>query len=493
MRRGFGAWPTLAATLPGQSESQPTGQVDWPSRTKVSALALTQIVTAPPVSVGDALQTEWRLPETFGGSFPSPDLVAAAAGLLTPARSWTGLEGPRWRLTVGPGMVRVSSTDAARAERSHERARRHTQARQDLATQDLLVPVRAAAAESTLEAAFTAASSGLSSDWSAVDAAEADHSFYLQRAAYLERDDAPDPARITSWSRKSRSMMVRRLAELDYSPLFAGGGVPAMLTLTYPGDWEEVAGSARACKLHVDAFKMRFKRAWGVPLVGVWKREFQRRGAPHYHLLMVPPRGQVNGEGFAVWVSRVWAEVVAHPDPDQRLLHRAAGTGVDFAEGMRARDPKRLAVYFSKHGAYGSKEYQNEAPALWTEAGSVGRFWGYWGLERATKTVEVTAVEALAAARVLRRWQRSNGFRAEVKVWRQTVDTTTGEVTGGRFRRSHVRVGARMRGHRGFAVVNDGPATLSTLAGYLDGVRVAAQDAELAAWRDSPARLSRLG
>ena len=40
--------------------------------------------------------------------------------------------------------------------------------------------------------------------------------------------------------------------------------------------------------------------------------------------------------------------------PDVARLHRAAGTGVDYAEGARARDPKRLAIYFLKESLGGA-------------------------------------------------------------------------------------------------------------------------------------------
>jgi hypothetical protein len=38
----------------------------------------------------------------------------------------------------------------------------------------------------------------------------------------------------------------RTFAELDDTPLVEGGRVPAMVTLTYPGDWESVAPKAPA-------------------------------------------------------------------------------------------------------------------------------------------------------------------------------------------------------------------------------------------------------
>jgi hypothetical protein len=50
---------------------------------------------------------------------------------------------------------------------------------------------------------------------------------------------------------------------------------------------------------------------------------------------------------FRRWLSITWADIVAHPDPEQRRRHRIAGTGVDYAEGIRLTDPRRMAVYFA--------------------------------------------------------------------------------------------------------------------------------------------------
>lgn len=408
-------------------------------------------------------------------AFPSSDLVRAAAGLLTPSPSWDGREGPRARLVVAAGAVQVARTDPARAERTHERAVRTRMIDTNNAAGDLTVDERLDAADGFLERAVAAGDFDLAR-W-AGDGAD-----YLAVRARGRDADRPASRSITSWSSKSRSRMVLALAQLDYAPLFDGLGLPVMLTLTYPGDWLPVAGSAKVCKAHVDALKKRFHRTYGRPLVGVWKREFQRRGAPHYHVLMCPPK---HGPAFGPWVSRTWADVVGHPDPDERSRHAMAGTGLDYAEGMRARDPKRLAVYFSKHGSYGAKEYQNVAPEAWGT--SVGRFWGVWGLEKVTAAVEVSEVEAVAAARTIRRWQRANGFRVQRQVWR--TNTRTGAQ---RRRNSGVWVGARMRGVAGFAVVNDGPAFVGQLVRHLDAVREDAWADEISSWLGNPARLRRI-
>lgn len=429
--------------------------------------------------------------------FPSADLVAAAGRMLTPmpsastpgldGRRYLTSEGPRCRVVVGPGALQVARTDPARAERTSERARRSARIAATLGASDLLLEDRLADSDDLVRAA------GVLGDWPAAESAGG-WSDYL--AGRIERRDSDRSLMVTrsvtAWSSKSRANMVRTLAQLDYAPMFdEPGRLPVMLTLTYPGEWRSVASDAAACKAHVDALKKRYLRTYGVPMVGIWKREFQRRGAPHYHILMVPPTGE-GAPSFGPWVSRVWADVVGHPDPAERDRHVLAGTGLDYAEGMRARDPKRLAVYFSKHGSFGAKDYQNHAPAEWTgdlvpfaDQGGVGRFWGYWGLDKAVAVVEVSPVEATALARTLRRWQAANGFRVQREVWR--TDTRTGEM---RKRRSGVWVGARMAsGNAGFAVVNDGPAMLSTISRYLDRVREDAQAVEVDSWLSDPDRL----
>ena len=184
--------------------------------------------------------------------------------------------------------------------------------------------------------------------------------------------------------------MVRRLCELDYTPLYASGRLPAMVTLTYPGDWLTVVPTGQVLKRHMKALRKRYARAWGEEWACVWKLEFQRRGAPHVHMLCTPPHGRARttGETFAVWLSAAWADVVDHPDPEQRRRHERAGTALDYAEGLRATDPRRVAAYFTKHGLMASKEYQHHVPPEWSEPGTgPGRFWGVWTLQRAVRTV----------------------------------------------------------------------------------------------------------
>jgi hypothetical protein len=296
--------------------------------------------------------------------------------------------------------------------------------------------------------------------------------------------------------------MVAALCELDYRPLLADlARVPAMVTLTYPADWLTVVPDGKTAKRHLQAFRKRYVKAWGEDIPAVWKLEFQDRGAPHFHLLMVPPHGKARipgararkaawvgaGLSFKRWLSAVWADIVDHPDPAEKEKHLGAGTNVNYSEGLRASDPKRVAVYFTKHGSFRKKEYQHCVPEPWRAPGKgPGRFWGYWSLHRVTVAVEVTPEQAAQAARIARRWARAQGTTREVVVGRTKggairsemaevvglagVDTVASRATR---RRSVRRRVTRLRNGRGFVSVNDGAAFADQLARALDIVRPA--------------------
>ena len=373
--------------------------------------------------------------------FPSADLVGHAADLLPRAPRWDGSEGPRWHIKIAPGAISVGTTDRARQERALERQQERDRKFVDMVVSQVLA-----------------------------DTPEGEEPVW----------PAPPPSRreVTGWSRKSRTNMVRSLCELDYSPLFDGPDFRplAMITLTYPGDWLTVAPNGKEAKRHLAAFRRRYERAWGEPLAAVWKLEFQRRGAPHYHLLMRPPQGRAATPGararadakvgagleFRTWLSEVWADIVAHPDPEERRRHRLAGTGIDWNEGLKARDPRRVAVYFTKHGSFAAKEYQHCVPTPWQEPGQgPGRFWGYWHLEKAVYGAEVSPGDAIAVGRVLRRWAHAQGVTRQMSVER--INTRTGEVRRRTVRRRAVRLAA----NRGFVSVNDGASMGAMLARWV--------------------------
>lgn len=436
-------------------------------------------------------------------SFPSPAGLDLAAMMFDARPAWAGEEGPRPRIVISAGAFAISAPDLARRDRRHERAEKARQLDVDVV------------------------------------------------ASYLARGEKPPPEpvpcrEITEWSRKSRANMVRALCELDYRPLLADPTrIPAMVTLTYPGDWLTVAPNGKVVKKHIDALRKRYKRSWGryvvcphtdkpvkpkdwiwnrdeadiewrprghqsctgtsadcwegSTLTAVWKLEFQHRGAPHFHLLMVPPHGTARipdararadarvGAGlvFREWLSVVWADIVGADDQlrddkgdTERDKHLRAGTGVDFEDGLKSRDPKRVAVYFTKHGSFAAKEYQHRVPAEWQEPGAgPGRFWGYWNLQRRTAAIEVTPEQAVQAARIARRWAHAQGTTRLVSVPRtpggrprpvELVQSVAGaqllQRAGPTRRRNVRRRVRRFASGKGFVSVNNGQTFAMAMA-----------------------------
>lgn len=316
----------------------------------------------------------------YAPRFPSVEQLRAVTAAMhgahgTPA--WDGSEGSFARIAIGAGAVAIGYRNMAKREKTAERGRRRYQ---NIVNEHV-----------------------------------------GQLELYGEFAPVPEPRRvIKEWSRKSRAGMWRAVHEIDFEPFFRRGHVPAMVTLTYSGDWEVVAPDGPACKQHLWMLRRRFARTWGDEMRAFWKLEFQGRGAPHFHLMLVPPHGRAPagrfaGMTFPRWLSHTWADIVAHPDPDERERHIRAGTAVDFSEGLKAMDPRRTAVYFAKHGSFKTKEYQHVVPDLWQLPGrGPGRFWGYWNMRRPVHGVQLTHRDGMTVARTLRRWARAQGVTYQV-------------------------------------------------------------------------------
>jgi len=369
-------------------------------------------------------------------------------------------EGARARIEIAPGLVRIARRDEAKAERTRERlrlaeleVRAHETRVREYEAEQLHRPMVFADLEPALSGAPSRGTRGI----------------------------------ISAWSAKSRANMVASICELNLAPILSGDVLPCMTTLTLPGDWLAVAPDAATAARLFDNWRKAYEDKWGVKLVCIWKREFQKRGAPHWHLWMVPPVPMYRMKEYSSWLSLSWtrvlfgAELTATAEFHAALSENGkcacsevcrslgAGTGVDFKEGLRARDPKRLAVYFLKESLGGEgKAYQNAAPVEW-EGQSIGRFWGYKGLDKAIATVPLDPNIDVQLVRVLRRWQRSKRITREVTVWgtrerdykkRQAL-RASGEVVP-----RMVRVPARPIGSAGWVAANSGADLATYLARY---------------------------
>lgn len=92
------------------------------------------------------------------------------------------------------------------------------------------------------------------------------------------------------------------------------------------------------------------------------------------------------------------------------------------ASHSRTRSPPRRS---SSPNTHGDREYQHIVPEPWHEPGKgPGRFWGAFGLDRATATVEIGKDTYLTARRIIRRCLRSQRMgRRSLPNWREQSHT----------------------------------------------------------------------
>lgn len=192
---------------------------------------------------------------------------------------------------------------------------------------------------------------------------------------------------IKDFSKASRGRLLRALASINQEET----ALPDFLTLTYPG---EFSGDWREWKKNLDALNHALVRRW--PSVwGVWRLEFQKRGAPHFHFLLfdgaqvegkkvwdaarqkdriIPdPQSEHNREVME-WISKTWYRIVKSGDP----RHLAAGTRIEPIqtwEGMSYYASKYLAK-LPDEGGFVPAKYEG-----------TGRFWGKIGKTRWKVTI----------------------------------------------------------------------------------------------------------
>jgi len=203
---------------------------------------------------------------------------------------------------------------------------------------------------------------------------------------------------IAYWSQDSRRRLLRRLSEFEWGRM----GKLVMVTLTYPG---EFSTDGAVWKRDLQAFRKRWTRAFGQPM-GIWKLEFQSRGAAHFHIV-VGFDGSV--EDLRPVVAAWWFSIVGSGD-DRHLF---AGTEVSWF-----RKRQRVSWYLGGYIGKRHKLAQNVKPENVT---GVGRWWGYWGLKRPRGLVQELTAAEFAAVRGALGAQRA-GRVAETGVWRLLVD-----------------------------------------------------------------------
>lgn len=150
--------------------------------------------------------------------------------------------------------------------------------------------------------------------------------------------------KVTEFSRKSRQHLafVAQNTESNFD---------RMITLTYPSEYPL---DGKVCKKQLNVILQWLRRRKIESYL--WFLEFQKRGAPHFHIL-------IEGGEFIdrVDLAERWFHIVGSGD----IKHLNAGTRIEA--GRTKRGLHKYAV------KYASKIHQKNVPV---EFGNVGRLWG---------------------------------------------------------------------------------------------------------------------
>lgn len=158
----------------------------------------------------------------------------------------------------------------------------------------------------------------------------------------------------------------RRLRNLLYRlSWWSVPGEVVFVTLTYS---TECVPSGPDSKRHLDNFRRSLVREFPGAQV-VWKREFTKKGVPHFHLLVQAKPGADYLPGDLIRLRHLMAAWWFRATDKEREL-RVQVKPVRSAPGMI----RYFADYMSKK-AGGEKDYQETVP----EGHWSGRFWGVWG------------------------------------------------------------------------------------------------------------------
>lgn len=207
----------------------------------------------------------------------------------------------------------------------------------------------------------------------------------LQVTGTAPESEPPKRGEITGFSHASRRRLIRELQSIDRT---RAAPVRAFVTLTYPRFFP---ACSREWKRHLDMFRKRLLREFDVQ-VAYAKLEPQKRGAPHWHLMIFLDREIPIG-----WLSVAWWECVGSGDRD----HLVAGTNV-----QRMQSWNGVSSYTSK---YVAKTINGaELPSYWSGI----KWWTRWGDPPITiDETDVPKHVFIQLRRLMSRYGRSKGIR----------------------------------------------------------------------------------
>jgi hypothetical protein len=210
------------------------------------------------------------------------------------------------------------------------------------------------------------------------------HALIVKKNMYLPpvRRSHNERSNIIEYSMKSRKRFFEALLTMDWVNI--PQDTIRELTLTYPSIYPN---DGKILKKHLDAYAKRLKN-FGKAYGGIafpWKMEFQKRGAPHFHLILISGN-PIPLEELRTWALKSWNNLVAkwiaseedHSEEEKKIAiknHRNAGIEADIVRKNAKGLVCYVAWYIGKNKGK-AKEYQHEVPQ---EYENVGRWWGFYG------------------------------------------------------------------------------------------------------------------
>ena len=190
---------------------------------------------------------------------------------------------------------------------------------------------------------------------------------------------------IQGFSRKSRSRMLKKINQLDpdrISNLYH-------VTVTYPSRFPT---DGITHKTDLDVYIKRIKRRFGEDIALIWKLEFQKRGAPHYHILLLLPK-EYNLLYLREWFKKNWKEVAQRFWDEKVENHKRISC--DPVDSL-----KKSGFYITK---YLTKE-EEDTPL------NQGRYWGCtrnWG-DLIQEYIKLTGKQLIHFRRLMKRYLKGS-------------------------------------------------------------------------------------
>jgi hypothetical protein len=155
-----------------------------------------------------------------------------------------------------------------------------------------------------------------------------------------------------------RVLTQKSKSRLRFTCLNARLPLISQFCLTYPADFPN---DGRIVQSHFNAFMTRFRdycKRRNIDFVYLWVKEFQKRGAPHFHLfLSLPVSDQLHS-----YMAQLWNRVAGNNQLEHLAFHLNKNNFIEWEMGN--------GQYLTK---YLEKNYQKMTPV---DFKNVGRFWG---------------------------------------------------------------------------------------------------------------------